>query len=372
MVGRAGEVDGDAAGEEGADGGGVAFPCREADRREAAVLADQAGVVQGDGFAGAALGLEGFLGGVPGLGGAGGVGGAAPGGCLRGGRRWLDWRLPALPQRRDLRAAPPLRRAVGDVALYQVHHAGGGRSGRPGLDKRHHGFGPSERRREHEGGLFPLGLPGVYRGTVVEEHRHRVYVTGGGGEVERCCAGLGGRCHVGPGFGQDRDDFAVTLLRGDVEGRVRAQTGRRFEGRPRFDQQLRDLRVSVQGRPVKPGHPVPVGRVDVGAVRKQRTNGLDIVPPGGVGDGGPDGRDGGPDGRDGGPVSIGDAVGGIIADLGPYRHRSASDRFRDRFYLEFVRKSVAQLISGPQDEPHECQNAQQVRFYSESVRAGWW
>ena len=116
---------------------------------------------------------------------------------------------------------------------------------------------------------------------------------------------------------------------------------------------------------MKPGHPVPVGRVDVGAVRKQRTNGLDIVPPGGVGDGGSDGRDGG-------PVSIGDAVGGIIADLGPYRHRSASDRFRDRFYLEFVRKSVAQLIFGPQDEPHECQNAQQVIFYSESVRAGWW
>ena len=70
VVGRAAEVDGGAAVEEGPDGGGVAFPGGQVDGRQAAVFADQAGVVEGDGFTGATLGFDGLPGGVAGLGGA--------------------------------------------------------------------------------------------------------------------------------------------------------------------------------------------------------------------------------------------------------------------------------------------------------------
>ena len=109
---------------------------------------------------------------------------------------------PALQllERRDPLVAAALRLPVLIVTRRDVDDAGGDRGIRPAVHEGVDGPGAVGRRREHEGRLAPRGFHRVRVGAVLDQLRHGVTVSGGGGEVQRGGApGGGGRARVRSG-----------------------------------------------------------------------------------------------------------------------------------------------------------------------------
>ena len=128
-----------------------------------------------------------------------------------------------------------------------------------------------QRGGENQGCLLPCGFAGIHVRTIFRKNRHRFSISRTRSQMQRSRTAVRRhRRHVGTGVDEKAYDSVATRSARKVQGCVLTDARHAVHTGSTIDQHLGDRRVPTLGSPVKGGHSVAVGGVDVGPRRKQR------------------------------------------------------------------------------------------------------
>ena len=140
-----------------------------------------------------------------------------------------------------------------------------------------------QRGRKHQRRLPVRALFRVHRRSMVDQSFHSVGAARGRGQHQRSGPVLFHRARVRPGFDQGLDHRRTAVLARHHQGTDRVEASGRLRIRARLNQDARQFQIVMRRRPVQRRHAVSLGRVHVGFLCDQGTNGVFVALLSGIG-----------------------------------------------------------------------------------------